>query len=253
MYIDSHVHLTDPELLAELPALLERAKSAGVSRMLVICSRRNALKNALQLKLPDTDIAAAIPPHDALEVDEEFFREIESAALGGKCVAVGETGLDFAREESPKKEQEALLLRHVALAEQAKLPLIFHCREAFQRLFEMAGEFFPHRRALLHCFTGTQAEMESAVERGWYLSFSGILTYKNAAALREVARMVPLEHILVETDAPYLAPQSRRGSRNEPAFIVETVAKLAELKGLSVEEMGRITAANYTRFANGRS
>ncbi|NGX27566.1 MAG: hypothetical protein K940chlam6_01504, partial [Chlamydiae bacterium] len=177
---------------------------------------------------------------------EAFFPLVENAVK--KLVAIGETGLDYFYEHSPKKLQQEFLARYFALASQNDLPIIFHCREAFHDLFAMADEMYQNRPAVLHCFTGTKEEAKGCLDRGWFVSFSGIITFKKSKELRDVVQYVPLEQMFVETDTPYLAPQSHRGKQNEPAFVIEIAEKIAEIKGVSLEEVEKVTSENISRF-----
>lgn len=244
--IDSHAHLFSLE--GDLPAILTRAKEAGLKSIVNIATNPDEMEKGIKLAKEQSWIfnAAATTPHDVEKEGERDFAAIEKRALEGLLIAVGETGLDYHYEHSKKEVQKQFLLRYLDLAKRAKLPVIFHCREAFNDLFDLVDE----KRALLHCFTGTIDEAQEVVSRGWYLSLSGIVTFKKSEALREVAKMVPLNQLLIETDAPYLAPQSKRGLQNEPAFIVETAKVIAQTRGIAVEELIKATAENAQRFFN---
>lgn len=192
--------------------------------------------------------AAALTPHDADTSNEPFFQEVVAAAHAGELIAVGETGLDYHAVKTDRAMQVEYLLRHFELAKETKLPLIFHCRDAFEDLFKWADAHYAGLPAVLHCFTGSAQEAKEVIARGWCLSVSGIITFKNSGALRDAIAGLPLDRLLIETDAPFLAPQTRRGKRNEPAFIGETAATLGHLYGLTGVEMGKITAENAQRF-----
>jgi len=250
MFIDSHAHLTVPALCEHLAEVLDRAQKSGVKKIINICTDEESLKQGLELhkKYPWIYLTAATTPHDVEKEGEHFFPLVEAAAQRGDLVAIGETGLDYFYEHSDRALQQHFLLQYFALAKKYHLPLIFHCRDAFADLFALADLHYKEAPALLHCFTGTLEEAEEVVRRGWYLSLSGIVTFKKSEALREVAQKVPLDRLLIETDAPYLAPQSQRGKRNEPAFLIETAECLAKLKGLELEEFARITAENACKF-----
>jgi TatD DNase family protein len=233
--IDSHAHLSDfPDPLA----VLERARVAGVTGVVNICTDRKTFE-----KHPNAEglwRAGATTPHDVDREGEEMFPLFEQAAREGKLVAIGETGLDYHYEHSSKENQKLFLRRYIDLARQFDLPLIFHCRNAFEDLFALADV----SRAILHCFTGTVEEAEEVIGRGWYLSLSGIVTFKKSIELQKIAALVPLEQLLIETDSPYLAPQSKRGMQNEPAFLKEIAEKLACLRGVSFETIVSATASN---------
>jgi TatD DNase family protein len=241
-FFDSHAHLTSSEVLPDLPAVLERAEKAGVDRILNICTCRATLEAGLQFKLTN---AGATTPHDVEKEGEANFPLFERAAREGQLVAIGETGLDYHYLHSDRKVQQNFLVRYLHLAAETGLPVIFHCREAFADLFAIADCEYPKTaKAILHCFTGTIEEAEQVFERGWSLSLSGIVTFKKSESLREVARFAPLSQLLIETDTPYLAPQSKRGKQNEPAFLVETAACVAAARGASLESIAEHTREN---------
>lgn len=248
--IDTHAHLTSKTLLPALGSILARARESHLDRIVNICTDPESLREGLLLaeNEPWISNAGATTPHDVEKEGESCFPLFEQAARTGKLVAVGETGLDYHYEHSNRKVQQQFLVRYLHLALACKLPVIFHCRDAFSDLFQIADEEARGLSAILHCFTGTEEEAMEAVRRGWMVSFSGIITFKKSEALRRAAALVPLENLLIETDAPYLAPQSRRGETNEPAFIAETAKCLAELKGVSLQEMANLTAQNARRI-----
>ena len=241
-FFDSHAHLTSPEVLPHLPAILTRAEQSGVDRIVNICTCRTTLDEGLQRKFNN---AGATTPHDVEKEGEANFPYFEQAAKEGSLIAIGETGLDYHYLHSDRKVQQKFLVRYLHLAAAVGLPVIFHCREAFADLFAIVDQEYPKGApAILHCFTGTEAEAEGVFERGWHLSLSGIVTFKKSEVLRSVARMAPLEQLLIETDTPYLAPQSKRGRQNEPAFIVETAACIAEARGVSLASIAEATRVN---------
>ncbi len=245
--IDSHAHLTSPELLPDVDAIVQRALDAGVEAMINICTDAASLEAGLALRkrFPAVYNTAATTPHDVAKEGESFFPLVERHAKD--LVAIGETGLDYFYAHSPQDVQRAFLSRYFALAKKVGLPLIFHCRDAFHDLFSMSDAEYGGK-AVLHCFTGTIEDARGVLDRGWYLSLSGIVTFKKSEALREVAKFVPIEKLLIETDAPYLAPQRYRGSRNEPAYIAETAAVIAAVKGVSAEMLSEQTAQNARQF-----
>ena len=249
MYIDSHAHLSEPPVLPLIEEVMQRARHAKIVNIINICTHPQALRDGIELAstYPEILNAGSTTPHDAEREGEFAFLEFAKAARSGHLVAIGETGLDYHYEHSSKIFQKKFLIRYLELALECHLPVIFHCRDAFSDLFSITDEHYPSSAAVLHCFTGTIEEAEQVVQRGWYLSFSGIFTFKKSQLLREVAKRVPLSQILIETDAPYLAPQSHRGQMNEPSYLPETAACLAEAKGLSVDEVARVTSANAIR------
>lgn len=246
-FFDSHAHLSSPEVLPQIEEVLSRARAAGVSRMLNICTDLSTLEQGLKLAEAHPEVlnAGATTPHDVESEGELAFSAFEKAALAGRLSAVGETGLDYHYEHSPKEKQKAFLIRYLHLAAKCRRPAIFHCREAFADLFEIADAEYPKGApAILHCFTGTLQEAREVVKRGWHVSFSGIVTFKKSEELREAAKWVPLSQLLIETDTPYLAPQSRRGRQNEPAFLPETARAIAGVRGISLEELAEASFAN---------
>lgn len=250
-YFDSHAHLSCPDLWPSIEGVLVRAKAARIDRILNICTDLESLEKGLLLgsKHPQVKNAGATPPHDVDKEGESFFPAFAEAAHSGKLAAIGETGLDYHYAHSDKQNQQKFLKRYLHLALACRLPVIFHCREAFADLFAIADDEYPKgAAAVLHCFTGTMEEAEEVLSRGWHLSLSGIITFKKSEALRDVARIVPLSQLLIETDAPYLAPQSKRGRQNEPAFLPETAACIAQAKGISVEEIAQATRENAIRL-----
>ncbi|MBP9841600.1 MAG: TatD family hydrolase [Simkaniaceae bacterium] len=242
MFFDSHAHLTGDPLFASLPEILKRGRLAGVTGVMNICTDLLTLERALEVQEKGFFVAGATTPQDAALEGIPHFPRFEKAAREGELHAVGETGLDYGEDEATWPLQRSLLEKYTLLAEETSLPLIFHCRGAFDDLYEVTKGYAG--KAVMHCFTGSIKEAEEALSRGWMISLSGILTFKKAMALREVAQQVPKKQLLIETDAPYLAPESRRGKVNEPSFIIETCATLAALHQLSLEEMGEITYQN---------
>lgn len=250
-YYDSHAHLSSDELFPQIETVLQRAKLANVTHILNICTDPKTLERGLELEKRFSGIvnAGATTPHDVEKEGEEVFPIFQEAAKAGKLVAIGETGLEYYYKELDRKIQKKFLIRYLHLAQECHLPVIFHCREAFEDLFAITDqEYGKGLPAILHCFTGTIEEAEKVLERGWHLSLSGIVTYKKSELLRAVAKIIPLNQLLIETDAPYLAPQSRRGKLNEPAFIVETAEIIAKVKGISAAEVAKNTFENAGRL-----
>ena len=205
-YFDSHAHLSASSVLPDIEGILARAKEAGVKRILNICTDVETLEKGLllQKRHPQISNAGATTPHDVEKEGESAFPFFAEAARSKKLVAVGETGLDYYYEHSNQEMQKRFLKRYLHLALECSLPVIFHCRDAFDDLFAIADhEYKKNAPAILHCFTGTIHEAEKVLSRGWHLSLSGIVTFKKSEALREVARIVPLSQLLIETDTPY--------------------------------------------------
>ena len=248
MFTDSHAHLTFDTLYENVEEILKRAKDAGVNRIFNICTDIKTAERGIELAAKHDYIhnIGATTPHDVEKEGEEHFPYFEKLAKEGSLVAVGETGLDYYYEHSKKSLQKKFLIKYFHLARETNLPVVIHCRDAFDDLFEIAdAEFANSEKALvLHCFTGGKEEAKKALDRGYYVSFSGIATFKKSEALREAASYVPLDQMLIETDSPYLAPQSKRGKVNEPAYLKETAEMLAILKGVSLEDFAKITSQN---------
>jgi TatD DNase family protein len=250
-FFDSHAHLSSVEILPQINQVMFRAKVMGVSRILNICTDLPTLREGLLLqeRFPEIKNAGATTPHDVEKEGEERFPLFADMAKSKQLVAVGETGLDYYYKELNPEIQKRFLKRYLHLAAECKLPVIFHCREAFADLFAVVDDEYPKGApAILHCFTGTPEEAEGVLSRGWYLSLSGIVTFKKSESLREVAKMTPLNQLLIETDAPYLAPQSKRGKQNEPAFVREIAEVIAAVKGIHLEEVARATFENAARL-----
>ncbi len=248
-FIDSHAHITYPEQYDQIDAILSRAREAGVVKIINICTDLDTLVKGIELKkrYPFIYNVASTTPHDVETEGEMVFPIMEKHAKAGDLVAVGETGLDYHYEHSPKETQKLFLRRYLHLALECKLPVVIHCREAFADLFEIIDEEYANAPGVLHCFTGSVAEAEEVIKRGWYLSLSGIVTFKKSEQLREVAKMVPLDRLLIETDAPFLAPQGHRGKVNEPSYIVETAQCIADVKNISLDELAHCTTRNASQ------
>jgi TatD DNase family protein len=252
MLIDSHCHLDFPDFAAELDAVVLRARAAGIARMVTISTRvhRHAEVLAIAERFADVYCSVGTHPHHAHEELDVTAADLVARARHPKVVALGEAGLDYHYDNSPRDAQERGFRIHIAAARETGLPLVIHSREADDdtaRILEeeMGKGAFP---AVLHCFTGGRDLARRAIALGHFISFTGILTFKNSAALRAIAAEVPADRILVETDAPYLAPGRHRGKRNEPAYVVETAKVLAEARGVSFEEIERTTTENFFRL-----
>jgi TatD DNase family protein len=252
MLIDSHCHLDFADFGDERAAVLDRARRAGVGGMLTICTKITEFDEVRALAEANVDIwcSVGIHPHEAASEPETSAEQLMRLTEHPKVVGIGETGLDFYYDHSPRDRQEAVFRAHAAAARETGLPLIVHTRAADERTAVVLAEESGQGRltGVIHCFSSGRALAERALALGHYVSFSGIVTFKNAEGLREIARDVPLDRILVETDAPYLAPVPHRGKRNEPAFVVHTAALVAELKGLPPSQLARHTTENFFRL-----
>lgn len=247
MFIDTHAHLTSDALVDNTQQILARAQTVKVEKIVNICTNEKSLKAGLTLrkKTPWVFNAAATTPHDVEKEGESFFPFVEQAAYNKELIAIGETGLDYHYQHSPKEMQKTHLERYLDLSYRVNLPIIFHCRDAFADLLAIADRPLS---AVLHCFTGDLEEAKKVLERGWYLSISGIVTFKKSQQLQDIVKYVPLEYLLIETDAPYLAPGTHRGKINEPAFLIETAKMIASLKQMSIEQVARQTKVNAEKF-----
>jgi TatD DNase family protein len=249
MLIDSHCHLDFPDFAGELDAVVGRARAADIARMVTISTRvaRHAELLAIAERFPDVYCSVGTHPHHADEELDITAADLLSRAQHSKVVAIGEAGLDYHYERSPRAAQERGFRTHIKAARDSGLPLVIHSREAdadtARILEEETGQgAFP---AVLHCFTGGPELARRAIALGLFISFTGILTFKNSAALRAIAAELPADRILVETDAPYLAPSPFRGKRNEPAYVGEVAKVLAEARGVPFEEIAQQTTDNF--------
>jgi TatD DNase family protein len=247
--IDSHCHLDFEEYGGDRPAVLARARAAGIVRMVCIGSGRDikSARSAVQLAAEEADIFATvgIHPHDVGKMTEEDWTELQGLARAPRVVGIGETGLDYYYDHSPREAQREAFRRFLRLCGASDQPVVCHIRDAHtdaQSILREEG--VPGRGGVIHCFTGDAADARGYLDLGLHLSFSGILTFKKADDIRAAAALAPLDRVLIETDAPYLAPIPNRGRRNEPAFVVETLKQLALTKGLTVEETAAATTAN---------
>lgn len=253
-YFDSHAHLTSDEVFDNIEEMLGRAKTAGVAHIVNICTDAKTLERGLALskKYPWIYQAGSTTPHDVEKEGETLFETFAKCARNGELHAIGETGLDYYYEHSGRGIQKTFLRKYLHLALECDLPVIIHCREAFGDFFEILDAEYRlddrHAPGVVHCFTGTMSEAEEVIKRGWMLSLSGIVTFKKSTSLQEVAKMVPLQNLLIETDTPYLAPQKHRGEVNEPAYVADTAAFIAELKNISVQELAEASTQNAFRL-----
>ena len=249
LLVDSHCHLDFPDFAAERDAVIRRAQAAGVGTMLTISTRLDRFEAVRAIAESDDRIWCSVGahPHEATDHEDLTAERLIALATHPRVVGIGETGLDFHYELSRREVQERVFRAHIAASRASGLPLIVHAREADAETAAILGEERPPP-GVLHCFTGGRVLAETAVELGFYISISGIVTFRNAEDLRAIVRDLPLDRLLVETDAPYLAPVPYRGKRNEPAFVAATAAALAGLKGIEPEELAAATTANFFRL-----
>ena len=249
MLVDSHCHLDFPDFADELEAVIARARAAGIGRMVTISTRVRRQNELLAIADRFTDVFCSIGthPHYAHEELDVTAADLVARTRHPKVVAIGEAGLDYHYDRSPRQDQERGFRTHIQAARETGLPLVIHSRQADEDtariLEEETGQgAFP---AVLHCFTGGPNLARRAIALGLFISFTGILSFKNSTALRAIAAELPPDRILVETDAPYLAPNPFRGKRNEPAYVVETAKVLAEARGVSFDDIARQTTENF--------
>jgi TatD DNase family protein len=252
MLVDPHCHLDFPDFGADQDGIISRAQAAGVSHLLTISTRvkKHAQVLAIAEKYPNVFCSLGTHPHHAHEELDISVNDLVERAKHPKVVAIGEAGLDLHYDFSPRAAQEQSFRTHIAAARAARLPVVIHSRECDdQMLFILSAERDQGSfTAVLHCYTGGAELARRAVEMGHYISFTGILTFRKSDALRAIAASLPADRILVETDAPYLAPQAYRGKRNEPAYVVEVARCLAETRGVPFEEIARQTSDNFFRL-----
>jgi TatD DNase family protein len=252
MLVDSHCHLDFPDFDAERDAVVARAWEAGVATMLTICTRVAKFDRILAVAraYPSIFCSVGTHPHQAAEEPDTTTGQLAALAAEPLCVAIGEAGLDYHYDSSQRDIAQRVFRTHIAAARETGLPLIIHSRDADDDMIRILEEEYRSGpfKAVLHCFSSGAALARAGVALGFCVSFSGILTFKRSDELRAIAAEVPDDLLLVETDAPYLAPQSRRGKRNEPAYVAETNAVLASLKAVSPEDMARRTTDNFFRL-----
>jgi TatD DNase family protein len=252
MLVDSHCHLDFPDLVKDLDAIVARAQAAGIARMVTISTRvrRHDALLAITERFAPVYCSVGTHPHHAAEECDVTLTELLDRAARPKVVAIGEAGLDYFYDRSPRDVQERVFRTHIVAARESGLPLVIHTRDADADMARILEEETGKQSfvAVLHCFSAGRDLAERAIALGHYISFTGILTYKKSDELRAIAASLPADRIMVETDAPYLAPQSRRGKRNEPAFVVETAEVLAATRGVSFETIAKETTENFFRL-----
>ena len=252
MLTDSHCHLDFPEFAPEIDAVVARARAAGVGRLITISTRvaRHDAIAALAERFDDVFFTVGTHPHQAAEEPDVPVGRLVALSRHPKCVGIGEAGLDYHYDGVPREMAATVFRTHIAAARASGLPLVIHAREADQDVATILRDEMERGpfKAVLHCFTSSAALAETGLELGLSISFSGVVTFKNSDDLRSVARAVPLDRMLVETDAPFLAPVPYRGKRNEPAYVAETARVLADLKGLDPAAFAEATSRNVERL-----
>jgi TatD DNase family protein len=250
--VDTHCHLADSRLDAELDGVLARAAEAGIEKIVAVGAIGSIATDRRTLEIaehyPHIFAAVGVHPHDARNCTTDRIAQLRALARSQKVVAIGESGLDFHYLHSPVEEQEQSLREHLMLAAELDKPIVIHCRDAEARLAAIVHEEgLPAAGGVIHCFTGDAKAAAAFLELGFLISFSGILTFKNAGVVRQAARIVPDDRVLVETDAPYLAPEPHRGRRNEPALVRRTLEVLAEVRGVDFDGLAATIAENAAR------
>jgi TatD DNase family protein len=254
MYSDSHAHLDFKDFDSDREQVFERARAAGVEYLMAMggAGGPDHLGSGLAIAEGHENVwaTAGIHPHEARQASESHFAELERLTRHPKIVAVGEIGLDYHYDHSPREVQQRVFIRQMEIAASARLPIIIHCREAWDdclRLIE--AHWRPNGLGgILHCFSGTLEDARRGMEMGFNVSFAGNITFPKASNLREVAEKIPRDRLLIETDCPFLAPVPKRGKRNEPSYIVHTAAQIAALHNCTPEEVGDFTTRNFLRF-----
>lgn len=249
--IDSHAHLDDARFDADRDAAIQRARAAGVRKILTIGNGRGPDDMGCGIPISEAHdwiwTTAGIHPHDAAKVNEGHYSLLEKLASHPRVIGIGETGLDYYYDISPRDIQREVFLRQASIAKKLDLPLIVHTRDADEDTESILREVAPHR-GVIHCFTAGERLADAALDLGFMISFSGIVTFPKSQALAETARRIPADRILVETDCPYLAPVPRRGKRNEPAFVLDTARFVSDLRGAEFEDFALQMSANFEKL-----
>jgi TatD DNase family protein len=251
--IDSHAHIQAKEYAGETEAVIGRAREVGVEQIIVVGGAGEMSSNTEAVALAESfaNLYATIGmhPHDAKQVHERELRQLRTLSAHPKVIAVGETGLDYYYNHSPREIQRQVFAQFIALADETELPLVVHERDAAHEAADLLREEAKGKvLGVIHCFTGDYVAARNYLDLGFYLSFTGIITFKNAEALREVVRKVPLDRMLVETDSPYLTPVPHRGKRNQPAYVRLVAEAVAQIKGISLEEAANATTRNVRQL-----
>jgi TatD DNase family protein len=252
--VDSHCHLDDEQFDADRNQVIERALAAGVEQMVAIGTGDGPPDLEAGIRLADSHASIyatiGIHPHYASKAEPDSLERLARLASHPKVIAIGEIGLDYHYDFSPRDRQQGIFVDQISLARDARKPIVIHTREAWDDTFRLLEEHWRPAglRGIMHCFSGGPDEAQRALNLGFSISFAGVVTYPKALNVHAAARIVPEDRLLVETDAPYLAPVPKRGRRNEPAYVVETARHLAGLRGVSFEDMARITTSNFQRL-----
>ena len=246
MFIDSHAHLEMRDFNSDRPEVVKRALDAGVGCIITVGTTLSDCRKALSIAAQYETVYAVIGihPHEVKAIDAKTYDTLKTLAQNNKVVAYGETGLDFFRNLSPRDVQIRRFGEQLDLAEELGLPVVIHDREAHNETMNLLKAWKGKRRGVVHCFSGDRTMARKCLDLGFYISIPGPITYPKSEKLREIVKDIPIDRLLLETDAPYLTPEPHRGKRNEPAYVVHTARRIAEVKGLSLEDVGRITSRN---------
>jgi TatD DNase family protein len=252
MFIDSHAHLEMREFNPDRAEVIRRAHDAGVAYIITVETTLDYCRKALSIAEQNESVYAIIGvhPHDVKSIDANTYDALKVLAQRGKVVAYGEIGLDFFRNLSPRDVQLRRFAEQLELAEALDLPIVIHDREAHAETMGMLKDWKGKKRGVVHCFSGDKAMGRECLELGFYISIPGPVTFSKSDRLRDIVKDLPLNRLLIETDCPYLTPNPHRGKRNEPAFVVHTAQAIADIKGVSLEEVGRITSQNAKEIFN---
>lgn len=255
VFVDSHCHLDGPEYDLDRDAVLARAAETGVKHLLIVGTGASyrEIKAALPIaeSVDGAYCAAGVHPHEASNFLSSSLAELKEFATRPKFVAIGEIGLDYHYDHSPRDAQREMLIRQLEVAREIKRPVLIHCRDAWDDMRQILREHWSGAGlgGILHCFTGSREDAVSLLDEGFLVSFAGNITFKNAGNLRDIARVIPADRLLTETDCPFLAPVPYRGKRNEPAYVVEVLRQLAAVRGVDEEELAAQVRSNFERFA----
>jgi len=247
MLIDSHAHLEMPEFKKDLKEVIQRAKESGVENIFTVGTEKKDWKRALEIANSHPSIYAilGVHPHNVKEIDDQDYSMLKGLCQNEKVKAFGEIGLDFFRNLSPRDIQLKRFREQIELAKELKLPIVIHDREAHQQTLEiLKSERAEECGGIIHCFSGDYEMAKACIDMGFFISIPGTITFKNADGFREIVRRIPLESLLVETDAPFLTPEPFRGKRNEPSYVRYTAQKMAEVKKVSFEKVAEVTTEN---------
>lgn len=253
-FVDSHCHLDHEQFNEDREAVIERALAAGVEHVVAIGTGNGPPELEAGIALADRYPAfyatVGVHPHDASKANDEVYRRLSDLLVHPKVVALGEIGLDYHYDFSPRDVQQAVFIEQMKIARDARMPIVIHTREAWEDTLSLLREHWAPAgiSGIMHCFSGSPEQAREALDLGFYLSFGGIVTFPKALDIQEAARHTPPDRLLIETDAPYLAPVPKRGKRNEPAYVVETGRKLASLRGETLDSIASLTSANFQRL-----